>query len=268
MKNALIAMTLAVLPFVLVGCDTSDNPPAKDAGAMPDTAGVAKDATGEDASKRDSAPTPTVDAVDSPNDVGVDTVVPSSSDAVTFETKGEAKPDAALDAALDAGSDGPKNVGLDGAPDPGIDGAKPVGLDGAPDIGTTAVDGGNQAKVVLRSGGAYGNCMPSVSPDPIIATWTVEISGAHGTTAQLAKATVTVTGKTTIVQELTVDNPTIALVNGAGSADQRKPLSQQQPNSACESMCSGGTTYRLDLVYSIDGQSVPVSKSGSFSCAY
>jgi hypothetical protein len=77
-----------------------------------------------------------------------------------------------------------------------------------------------------------------------------------------------VAGPSTIVQDFTVDNPTISLANGAGSADQRKPLNQQQPNSACNSMCSGTVTYRLDLLYAIDGQSIAVSKSGNFSCAY
>jgi hypothetical protein len=32
-------------------------------------------------------------------------------------------------------------------------------------------------------------------------------------------------------------------------------------------MCSGAT-YQLDLAFEIDGQTVSVSASGSFSCAY
>jgi hypothetical protein len=154
---------------------------------------------------------------------------------------------------------------LDVSLDAGIDAVKLTSLDGP---SGTGVEGGSQLKVLLRKGSAYANCMPSISPDPIIATWTVEISGARGTTARLTQATVTVADKTNIVQELTVDNPTLALENGAVTADQRKPLTQQLPNTACESMCGGGAAYQLDLVYEVDGQRIPVSKAGVFSCAY
>jgi len=70
--------------------------------------------------------------------------------------------------------------------------------------------------------------MPSIAADPIIVLWTADITGAAGKSAQVTKATIT---------------------------------------EACNSMCSGAT-YQLDLAFEIDGQSVPVSASGSFSCAY
>ena len=263
MKSAIVAVALAVLLCPFSGCDSTDSTPSADAAGTNDTAGVAKDVPAEDTAKHDTAdvtPLPTTDSPTAP-DGGIDVSLPGGQDAAVGETA--RTPDVTLDVA----SDGPTNPVIDGAPKPGIDAGKPVGMDGPPDMGTTIADGG-QARVTLRSGGAYGNCMPIVSTDPIVATWTVDIAGARGTSAQLTKATVTVTGSSTIVQDFTVDNPTIALTNGAGSADQRKPINQRQPNTACDSMCSGGVTYRLDLAYAIDGQTIAVSKSGSFSCAY
>jgi hypothetical protein len=106
-----------------------------------------------------------------------------------------------------------------------------------------------------------------ISSDPILVTWTVDVTGARGNTARLTKATTTVSSSTSIVQDFTVDNPTVSLVAGAGSADQRKPVAVVSPNSACSDMC-GGATYRLDLVYEVDGQIISVGKSGSFICAY
>jgi len=64
-----------------------------------------------------------------------------------------------------------------------------------------------------------------------------------------------------------VANPTIPLVSGAGSASQRKPLDNLSPNEACSTMCTGAI-YELNLVFDLDGQSIPVTKSGAFSCAY
>jgi hypothetical protein len=233
MKSAIVAVVLAVLLCQFGGCDSTDSTPSEDAAGTHDTAGVAKDVLVEDSAKHDTADVTTVATTDIPT-----------------------APDAGIDASLPGGQDAA--VG---------DGGKPIGMDGPPDMGTTIADGG-QVRVTLRSGGAYANCMPIVSTDPIVVTWTVEVAGARGTSAQLTKATVTVTGSSTIVQDFTVDNPTIALTNGAGSADQRKPTNQRQPNAACDSMCSGGVTYRLDLVYAIDDQTIAVSKSGSFSCGY
>ena len=99
--------------------------------------------------------------------------------------------------------------------------------------------------------------------------WTVDITGAEGNTAKLTKATITVTStKSTmsIVQDFDVTNPTVTLVDGAGSADQRKPIKTILPNLACSTMCGDGT-FELDLVYDVDGQSIPVSSSGDFTCA-
>ncbi len=171
-----------------------------------------------------------------------------------------------------SGSEAGREAGRDGTPDAGIDGVRVAALDGAPDAGTglDASDGGGSLQVALQDVSAYANCMPVVgsNPDPIIVLWTVDITGARGDTAQLTKATITVSKGTSIVQDFTVANPTIPLVGGTGSASQRKPLDSVSTNQACSSMCGGGATYQLDLVFAIDGQSIPVSKSGAFSCAY
>lgn len=239
MRNAIFTMTLAVLCVALAGCDSSDDSTAKDAGGTTDSPGVGQDTTGEEASQRDAADAPTVEAM-------------------TTETMGEARADAGVDAAADAGIDGAKNLGVDGATDTGIDGATVSG---------TTLDGGSRAQVTLRKVAVYGDCMPSIALDPIIVFWTVDIAGARVATAQLTKAVATVTGKTTIVQDFIVDKPTITLVDGVGSADQRKSDKNKLSSSVCDSMC-GGSTYQLDLVYEIDGQSIAVSNSGEFSCAY
>jgi hypothetical protein len=159
----------------------------------------------------------------------------------------------------DVGSTSPKlDARSDAASDLGIDGARAAGIDGPPDS-TAVLDAGEAGRglqVVLSKAYAWANCMPSISADPILVTWTVDITGARGSTARLTKATIAVSGSTSIVQDFTVDNPTISLAHGAGTADQRKPVAVVTP------------TYRLDLAYDIDGQSIPTSKSGSFTCAY
>jgi hypothetical protein len=159
--------------------------------------------------------------------------------------------------------------GSESRPEAGPDSGPDARIDGAPDTRTSpnAIDGGSRPQVALRKVYAYGNCMPSIAADPIIVLWTTDISGATGNTAQVTKATITVSKGTSIVQDFTLENPTIPLVGGAGSADQRKSLASVSPNQACSSMCSGAT-YQLDLAFEIDGQTVSVSASGSFSCAY
>jgi hypothetical protein len=86
----------------------------------------------------------------------------------------------------------------------------------------------------------------------------------------VTSATVTVSnGTASIVEKLTVDKPTILLVDGAGSADQRKPVfsGPAEDNQACMSMCKGAT-YRLDLVLDNEGQTFAMSASASLSCSY
>jgi hypothetical protein len=131
---------------------------------------------------------------------------------------------------------------------------------------------GGGAQVVLRKSYAWADCMPAVGggwDDPVMVTWTVDIAGARGDTARVSKGTLTVVGAVTIVQNISVDKPTVALSGGAGSAEQRKPLPGTSPNDACMQICGAGkSNYRLELVFEVDGRSIAVESSGSFVCAY
>jgi hypothetical protein len=159
-------------------------------------------------------------------------------------------------ATIDASVGTPDGPAVDVPGDPSI-----------PDAGSQ-VDGGSPGQVTLLNVYPYANCMPAISEDPIIVLWKVDITGARGNAAKFTKATITVSqGTASIVQDFTAESPVIALVDGAGSADQRKSLTSVSPNVACSLMCSGAS-YQLDLVYEIDGQSISVSKSGAFLCVY
>jgi hypothetical protein len=167
-------------------------------------------------------------------------------------------PEPPLDAAVERVTDAAEERPLD---------ARPL-LDGA-----GGADGGGAPQVVLRKSYAWANCMPSSgsgTEDPVMVTWTVDIAGARGDTARVSKATLTVVGAITIVQTFSVDKPTISLVAGAGSAEQRKPLPGTSPNTACTQICGGASkgSYRLELVFDVDGQSIAVESSGSFVCSY
>jgi len=144
-----------------------------------------------------------------------------------------------------------------------------AGLDSAPALGATVDAGevGSHVQVVLHASYAWANCMPEVPPDPILVTWTVDITGAVGATAQLSKATLTVSNSSSsVVQDFTANSPTIPLAGGAGSAQQQKTPGSASPVSVC-SLCTGAS-YRLDLVFTVDGQSFPVSGTSTFTCGY
>lgn len=156
---------------------------------------------------------------------------------------------------------------LDAAVERATDAAQERPADSRP-----ALDGDGALRVVLRKSYAWANCMPTTggTSDPIIVTWTVDIAGARGDTARVGKATLTVVGAVTIVQSIPVDKPTIALVDGAGTAEQRKPVPGTLPNDACAEICRSPDkgSYRLELVFDVDGQSIAVESSGSFGCSY
>lgn len=139
-----------------------------------------------------------------------------------------------------------------------------VGRDVVSDVGSSS------GPVILRKVAAWVDCMPSTRPDPIMVMWTVDVSGARGTTVKVTSATISVSnGTSSIIEKLTVDKPTIALVDGAGSAEQRKPVGSgaSDDNQACLLMCKGAT-YRLDLTFDNEGQTFSISASGSVSCSY
>ena len=150
----------------------------------------------------------------------------------------------------------------------GSDARPDAGFDGSIDTGPNTSDDVGPAQVTLRKVSASGTCGPEIPSDPIMVLWTVDITGASGASAQVTQATITVSkGTTSIVQDFTVEQATVPLVNGAGSADQRKPLASVSPNQACSSMCSSAT-YQLDLVFNINGQQIPARQTGAFYCAY
>ena len=139
--------------------------------------------------------------------------------------------------------------------------------DGAGDVVSEV--GTSSGPVTLGKAAVWLDCMPSTKPDPIMAMWTVKVSGARGTSVTVTSATVTVSnGTVSIVEKLTVDKPTISLVDGAGSADQRKPVlsGPAEDNQACMLMCKGAT-YRLDLIFDNEGQTFATSASSSLSCS-
>lgn len=140
--------------------------------------------------------------------------------------------------------------------------------DGGREVASDA--GSSSGPVTLRKAAAWVDCMPSTRPDPIMVMWSVDVSGARGSTVKTTSATITVSnGTTSIVEKLTVDKPSIALVDGAGSADQRKPVGSgpEEDNQACQLMCKGAS-YRLDLIFDNEGQTFSTSASGSISCSY
>ena len=130
--------------------------------------------------------------------------------------------------------------------------------------GESATNGGN---VTITGLTVFANCMPVVDPDPIIAFWTANVTGANGSTATLSDAKLTVNGSSTVMQTLTVDNPTISLSGGAGSQEQRKTSADVIPSGACSSLCSGAT-FSLELTYTIDGRMVMVTETGDFDCLF
>lgn len=123
------------------------------------------------------------------------------------------------------------------------------------------------ATIVLSEVGVYSNCQPIVAPDPILAFWTVTITGAPGSAATLTQAKLTITGSSTVIQTLTIDEPIIALSGGAGSGMQRKVSADSNPSDACGELC-GGATFVLELTYEVGGASIDVTESGSFGCVY
>jgi len=164
----------------------------------------------------------------------------------------------AADAGTDAGS---SDAGGDGS-DAGSDAAVPG------DGGTGLADAGTGTSVTLRDVAAYANCMPTVSPDPIIVFWTVDVSDAVGPMATVTDAKLTVTGSSIVMQSLNVDTPSFALSGGSASQMQRKTAAPGTPMDACRTLCGAGTTYELELTYDIGGVAYGATDTGSFSCVY
>jgi hypothetical protein len=266
MKSAVVAtIVIPSLAVALAGCGRSmSTTPSTAPDAASDVLASAKDAIPGDVESvgRDTAADRVAHDAPVATDVGVD-ARGSATDDVKKDAGGAMGADAGVGADVAAGPDGGvRDVGRDGASD------LAMGPDALRDAATTPIDGGAARSISLRKLTAYANCMPAISADPIIVVWTVDIQGAHGDSAEVTYAAITVfDDKRAVVQEFSVDKPVITLVDGAGSADQRKPVGGAASNAACE-MCNGGAKYRVDLVFQIDGETVTTSASGNFSCAY
>jgi hypothetical protein len=123
------------------------------------------------------------------------------------------------------------------------------------------------ATIALGDASVYGSCMPVTPPDPIMASWTIAISGATGSTATLRDARLRIVGSHTVMQTLTVDPMTIALTGGSGTAMQSKTGADTDPSMPCGELC-GGATYTLELTYEVDGAEVRATESGFYSCVF
>jgi hypothetical protein len=269
MNKTIIGLIAGVILLGSVACGSNGDETSADAGRSVDTQPVSKDTGAADAAG--------VGVVDSAGarEVGRDTTTVPSPDAAKdalFDTSAATIPDTGRD---QAGPDTTRDLAMDGpafeaASDSPLDrGAADGALDVRREDGLSLGDAespGDQPKVRLSKVSVYGNCMPIVANDPIIAFWTVDISGAQGSSARLTQAALAVTGSTTVNQVFTVETPAVSLVNGAGSADHRKRKDSTTTYSVCNSLC-GDAHYQLDLVFSVDGQDIPVSSSGVFGCA-
>lgn len=169
------------------------------------------------------------------------------------------------DAGSDAGSTPDTGADVDtGTPaDAGTD-AAPM-ADAGSDAGSTT-DAGAHAMVTVTDFTVFGNCMPIVAPDPIIVSWTANVSGASGTTAMLTNAVLTIDSPSPIVQRLTVDVPTFALSGGSGSQAQRKTMADANPAMACGGAC--GSAAHLAATFMVDGAPVMVTADGTYDCAF
>jgi hypothetical protein len=118
------------------------------------------------------------------------------------------------------------------------------------------------ATVVLSDFAAFGNCMPIVPSDPIVATWTITVSGASSTSARFVTGTLSfTTGET---QTITVETDTIPLTAGGGTGDQRR-ASGTPTVPGCAGVCGAGVT--LNATYEVDGAMFVVTGAGNYTCA-
>jgi hypothetical protein len=119
--------------------------------------------------------------------------------------------------------------------------------------------------VAVSSFMAYGNCKPLVPPDSILASWTVDISGASASTARFVSGTLTFT--TGLVVDVEVETPDITLTGGAASAAQRRAPGTAAVDG-CGTLCGSSPGVTLDAVYEIGGATFLVRAVGNYSCAF
>jgi hypothetical protein len=161
--------------------------------------------------------------------------------------------------AVDAGADVPAATDTPAMDVPGTTDA-PMGVD-APRADAPAADAAG-VTVSIADFNIFGNCMPIVPPDPIVATWTVVVAGASGTSGSFESGTLTFSGGEVV--PVTVDVPSFTLTAGGAMQAQRREPGVIKVDGC--SLCGMGV--RLDATYRVDGASFPVVANGNFSCAF
>jgi hypothetical protein len=139
----------------------------------------------------------------------------------------------------------------------------PADLDAPADAPSTDAPGG--LSVTISEFSIFGNCMPIVPPDPIVATWTITVAGATGAPARFVTGTLTFSSGET--QTITVEDDTIALVGGAGSGEQRR-AGGTPAVPGCGTVCSASVEADLVATYEVDGTMIQVEASGPYFCAF
>jgi hypothetical protein len=229
MRRVWVVITTFVV--LAAGCSCSSSP------AMPDTGARLDARAGTDA--------PTVDATaasDAP--MLADTATPADAPlAMDVPETPDAPP--AIDAPVSV--DAPVAVADAGADAPRADAPTPI-------------------TVTILDPYAYGNCFGG-PPDPVFAGWDVRITGASGATAMLTSAVLRVEGAgTPFTQSLTIDDPLVTLTGGTGMASMRKVSGNPSNPPGCSSCGMGSAAFTFDLVFVVDGMTIPVSASGSYDC--
>jgi|LNFM01.1.fsa_nt_gb hypothetical protein len=183
-----------------------------------------------------------------PSDASAD----SRPDVAMADSEVDAAPDAASDGSSEASVDATTDATTDGGVDSGVDTGADSGVDSGSDSGVDAradaVTDGGAVRISIRDFMSFSNCMPIVPPDPVRANWTVDVSGASGSTARITSATLSIraTGSS-VVQTLVVSPTTFPLVGGAGSAMIRKESGNPAPTGSCRELCSGDSTLTLEI---------------------
>ena len=148
------------------------------------------------------------------------------------------------------------------APDAGPTRDAPRPPRDAPRMGTAAVR--------VTGGSAFGNCTPA-SDDPVVAFWSVEVTGAASPTATLVSATLSIASRSgrTLSQTLMVDNPTIALIDGFGTVMMRKTSGTPGVIAGCDAaFCDPEAPANafVDLVLMVDGDQIEASFTQDYLC--
>lgn len=167
--------------------------------------------------------------------------------------------DCAGNPSTDAGRDTPlSDVDMLDTPVADVPATSDVPADDAPVSSDAAA-----VSVAISDFAASGNCMPIVPGDPIVATWTVVVSGASGTTASFVRGELVYSGGSRV--PVTVDVPSFGLTAGAAMQAQRR-VSGATKTDGCGTTCGMGV--RLEATYLVDGEEFAVTANDNYDCAF